>query len=53
MGKVRRRDVVLLGFQPFDDFFGSLLIRLSAFRIKVGQYLVQTNNSDLCTISKP
>jgi hypothetical protein len=52
-GKVRRRDIVLLGFQPFDDCFGDLFIRLLAFRVKVGQYLVQTNNSNLCPISKP
>ena len=52
-GKVRGRDIVLLGFQPFDDCIGDLFIRLLAFRVKVGQYLVQTNNSNLCPISKP
>jgi hypothetical protein len=51
--KLRRRDIVLFGFQSFNDLFGGFLICLSAFRVKVGQYLVQTNNSGLCTISKP
>jgi hypothetical protein len=38
---VRRRDIVLFAFQPFDDLFGGLLIRLSASRVEVGQYLVK------------
>ena len=51
-GTVRRRDKVLLGFQPIDDLFGGLLICLSAFRVKVGKYLVQTINTDLRIIRK-
>jgi hypothetical protein len=46
------RDVITIFLQPIDDFFGGLLIRLSAFRVKVGQYLVQTINPDLYTIRK-
>lgn len=46
------RDIIIMFLQPIDDFFGRLLIRLSALRIKVGQYIVQAYNTDLCTIRK-
>ena len=48
-----RRDIIIMFLQPIDDFFSGLLIRLSAFRIKVRQYLVQTINTDPCIIRKP
>lgn len=51
-GTVRRGDIVLLGFQPVDDLFDGLIIRGSAFSVKVGQYLVQTFNADLCVIKE-
>ncbi|OGP87398.1 MAG: hypothetical protein A2156_03955 [Deltaproteobacteria bacterium RBG_16_48_10] len=51
-GTVRRGDIILFGLQPTHDLFGGLLIRPSAFRVKVSQYLVQTNNTDLCIIRK-
>jgi len=46
------RDIIIIFLQTIDDFFGGLLIRLFAFRVKVGQYLVQTINPDLYTIRK-
>jgi hypothetical protein len=49
---VRRGNIVLFGFQSIDDLFGGLLIHLSAFRVKIGQYLVQTLNADLYIINK-
>jgi hypothetical protein len=51
-GAVRRGDIVIPGFQPLDDLFGSALIRLPALSVKVGQYLRQTINTDLGTIRK-
>ena len=46
------RDIIIFFLQPIENFFGGLLIRLSAFRVKVGQYIVQTINPDLYTIRK-
>ncbi|WAC07210.1 MAG: hypothetical protein OS130_13395 [Thermodesulfobacteriota bacterium] len=48
----RGRDVVL-NFQPLYNLFGCIYAHLSAFYVKVGQYLVQANNSDLGIINKP
>lgn len=47
------RDVIITFLQPIEDFFGGVVTGLSAFRVKVGQYLLQTNNTDLCFIRKP
>ncbi len=47
------RDIITIFLQPIEDFFGGLLIRLSAFRVKVGQYLVQTINTDPCIVREP
>ncbi len=51
-GTVRRRNEVPLVFQPTDDLLGCLLIHLSAFGVKVGEYLVQTMNTGLRIIGK-
>jgi hypothetical protein len=51
--KFRRGDIVLAGLQPIHDLVGGPLIYLSAFGAKLGQYLVQAGNGDLCAINKP
>lgn len=51
-GTVRRWDVVLPGFQPIDNLFGGLLVRLFALRVQVGQDLDQTINTGLGTVRK-
>ena len=51
-GTVRRRDIVLFGFQPVNDLFDGPLIRLPAFGVKVAHYLVQTLNANLCVVNK-
>jgi hypothetical protein len=45
--------LVLSGLQSVDNFSGGLLIRLSAFRTKIGHNLVQAVHRDLCAIHKP
>ena len=47
-----RRDIIIMFLQPIEDFFTSLLICLSAFRIKLCHDLVQTDNPDLYPIRK-
>ncbi|MGZ3495863.1 MAG: hypothetical protein ACXU9M_14295, partial [Thermodesulfobacteriota bacterium] len=34
------RNIIIMFLQPIEDFFAGLVIRLSAFRVKFGQYLV-------------
>ena len=51
-GTVRRGDMVLFSFQSVNDLFDGLVIRLPAFGVKAGQYLVQTPEADLCIIDK-
>jgi hypothetical protein len=49
---LRGGDVVLAGFQPFDDLSYGLVARLFALGVKVGQYLVQALDPDLRIIDK-
>ena len=49
---VRRGDMVLHGFQPYDDLLRGLIVRLLALSVKVGQYLVQPEHAGLCIIKK-
>ena len=51
-GTARSGDIVLFGFQPIDDFFGRLVIRLFASSVKVGQYLVKALNTNLRVIDE-
>jgi hypothetical protein len=51
-GMFRRGDKVLSCLQPFDNLFGGLINRLSAFSIKVSHDGIQTNDADLCIIRK-
>lgn len=44
--------MVLTPFQPIENLFPCFSIRLSAFGIKIGQYLTQTGNTNVCSIRK-
>jgi len=51
-GTVGRGDIVLFGFEPFDDLFDGLIIRLLTFRVNLGQYFVQSFDADLGVVNE-
>ncbi len=51
--RVAHRNVVMPCFEPCDDLFRGLSIRLPAFGVQLSEDLIETGQSDLCTIGKP
>jgi hypothetical protein len=52
MGTIRWGDIILMCFQPLDNFFGCFIICRSAFRVKLDHDLVQAIDANLCIIDK-
>jgi len=52
MGSIRPGYIIIMGFQPFYELFGSLVIGRSVFGKQFGKRLIDTEQTDLCIIDK-